>query len=103
MPRGMVDPLGSTTGVGMQDVFQTDLLRLLVAQNWVSISLNASTALFGKAYPTLSPAEKVIVDQWVFGQIAGNFQAITPQFLQAQTSQPPMGFQGPSAGQTPES
>jgi hypothetical protein len=87
----------------MSERFQTDLIRLLVAQNWFSLSLSASVALFEKAYPKLSPAEKVIVDQWVFGQIAGNFQAITPEFLQAQTAQQPMGFQAPGGAPTPES
>ncbi len=87
----------------MKDGFETDLLRRLVAQNWLSISLSASTALFGRAYPQLSPSEKAIVDQWVFQQIAGNFQAITPQFLQTQTSQPPMGFQAPNAAPIPGS
>ncbi len=85
----------------MPITFDTDLMRLLVAQNWLSISLTASQALFAKAYPALSPSEKVIVDQWVFGQIAGNYQAITPQFLQAQTSQQPVGFQAPGVAPTP--
>lgn len=87
----------------MKDGFDTDLMRLIVAQNWLTISLSASTALFGKSYPQLSVSEKAIVDQWVFGQISGNFQAITPQFLQAQTSQSPVGFQAPNASPMPGS
>lgn len=65
--------------------------------------MQGAQALLGKAYPPLSVAEKAAVDQWVFGQVAANYQAITPQWLQGQTSQLPVGFQAPSASPNPKS
>jgi len=51
--------------------------------------------MFGKSYAALSPVEKIAVDQWVFGQIAANYQMITPQWLLGQTTQQSVAFQAP--------
>jgi hypothetical protein len=46
--------------------------------------MTAGREMFGKSYFSLGPAEKGAVDQTVNGIAAGNFQAITPEFLTRQ-------------------
>jgi len=48
--------------------------------------------MFGKSYFSLGLPEKNAVDQAVVGAILGNMQLITPEFLEGQQGQQPIGF-----------
>ncbi len=72
--------------------FETSLLRLLTAEVWLMVSMNASREMFGKSYFGLGVAEKAALDHWIAGSIAANFYAITPDLLRLQQA-PVSGFQ----------
>ncbi len=72
--------------------FQTSLLRLLAAEVWLMVSMNASRDMFGKSYFGLGVAEKAALDHWVAGTIAANFYAINPELLRLSQT-PVSGFQ----------
>jgi hypothetical protein len=72
--------------------FHDNLLRMLAAQLHFSNAMTAAREMFGRSYFSLGAAEKVAVDQAVFGATAGNFQAITPEFLSGHHAPHPMGF-----------
>lgn len=82
------------------EVFRTNLMRLLSAQLEVSLSLHAAQALFGKGYPALSLAEQVAVDNWVFGAVGARFQRTTPELFPHQTEPGPLGFRGSTTSPT---
>lgn len=75
--------------------FQENLLKSISASVYFLVGLVAAREMFSKSYFSLGAAEKIAVDQAVLGHIAGNFQALTPEMLQSQTKQVPVGFQAP--------
>ncbi|MDE2019730.1 MAG: hypothetical protein KGJ13_05295 [Patescibacteria group bacterium] len=83
-----------------QESFDTNLLRMIAAQQWLSLALQASREFYGKSYTTLSVAEKAVLDQLVFGAMAANYQAITPAWLASQQAQAAVGFQVPASAPT---
>jgi hypothetical protein len=78
------------------DSFDANLLRMIAAELWFSNRLQAAREFFGKSYLSLSGAEKASVDQLVLGAIGADYQAITPDWLQTQKAQQPLGFQAPT-------
>ena len=80
----------------MADEFDTNLLRMIAAELWFSNRLKAAREFFGKSYLSLSVAEKTSVDQLVLGAIVSDYQSITPDWLQTQKAQQPLGFQAPT-------
>ncbi len=83
--------------------FDTNLLRMIAAELWLSLRLQVARDLFGKGYLSLSAVEKSSVDQVVFATIAADFQTLTPDFLQTQKAGEPVGFQAPAGTPTPSS
>ncbi|MBV9521671.1 MAG: hypothetical protein JO010_02685 [Alphaproteobacteria bacterium] len=79
--------------------FETNLMRMIAAELWLANRLQVAREFLGKSYLSLSAAEKTVVDQLVFGALASDYQTITPEWLQAQKVQQPMGFQ--AQGGTP--
>jgi ribosomal protein L14E/L6E/L27E len=80
--------------------FDTNLAKLLAAELYFLLAMTASRELYGKSYFALGVAEKTAIDQLLLGSVAANFQALTPETLMAQVSQPKAGFQAQVA--TPE-
>jgi hypothetical protein len=78
------------------DSFDANLLRMIAAELWFANRLQAAREFFGKSYLSLSGAEKASVDQLVLGAIGADYQAITPDWLQTQKAQQPLGFQAPT-------
>jgi hypothetical protein len=76
--------------------FETNLMRALLAATWLSLGLQTARELFGKSYLSLSLPEKAAVDQAVLAQVGANYQAITPEWLAAQQTRQPLGFQAPT-------
>lgn len=79
--------------------FETNLMRAQLAATWFLLGLQTSRELFGKSYLSLSQAEKAAVDQIVIANVGGNYQAMTPEWLAAQQSRQPIGFQSPTGTQ----
>jgi hypothetical protein len=79
------------------EAFSHNLMRMLAAELHCLLGMTASREMFGKSYFSLGLAEKGAVDQAVNGIVAGNYQAITPEFLAGQQGQQPMGFGVPGA------
>jgi hypothetical protein len=79
------------------------LLRVLSAQLALQNSLAVARELFGKSYLSLGHGEKIAVDQAVFGYTAGNYQALTPEFLADQQARQPIGFPIQQPAPTPGS
>lgn len=86
-----------------EEKFDTNLLRFIAAETFFSLCLQASREMFAKSYFSLGAAEKQAVDQAVAGTVMANYQAVTPQFLNPQASQAPIGFQAPTGAQSQES
>jgi len=76
--------------------FETNLLRVVAAELFYLIGLQAAREMYGKSYFSLGLGEKAAVDQAVFAAIANNYQAMTPEFLKGQALKPPVGFQPPA-------
>jgi hypothetical protein len=88
------------TGSDMADEkFSDNLLRMIAAELHFSNGLAAAREMFGKGYFALGGAEKAAVDQALFGHIASNYQAITPESLAAQKAPQTVGFQAPARDQ----
>jgi hypothetical protein len=83
-----------------EDTFETKLLKLVVAELYFSLGMQASREMYGKGYFSLGVAEKVAVDQMVHQSVTANFQALTPDFVMFQTAQKPVGFPNPAATKT---
>ena len=66
------------------DNFDTNLLRMIAAELHYQTVMQVAREMYGKSYFSLGVGERQIVDQNTFGQVAANFQALTPEFL-AQT------------------
>ena len=84
----------------MEDKFETNVLRLISAELYLSLGLQAAREMFGKSFFSLGAGEQAAVNQAVFAGVSGNYQAMTPEFLKGQTAKPPVGFQvGQAAGE----
>ncbi len=79
------------------DDFVVNLSRVIAGTLYFSVSMQAAREMYGKSYFALGTQEKVSLDQAVFGSIAANYQAITPESLRLQTSTQPAGFHVESA------
>ncbi len=80
----------------MTDEFQTNLLRVVAAQMYFSLALQAAREMYDKSYFALGVLEKTAVEQAVLAAVGGNYQAMTPEFLKGQAPKPPVGFQPPA-------
>jgi hypothetical protein len=76
--------------------FETNLLRVVAAELYFSLGLQAAHEMYGKSYFALGVGEKAAVDQTVLAAVGGNYRAMTPEFLRGQASKPPVGFQAPA-------
>jgi hypothetical protein len=77
------------------DKFDTNLLKVIAAELYFSLGLQAAREMYGKSYFSLGLGEKGCVDQAVLTAVSGNYNAITPDFLKNQPT-PPIGFQPPT-------
>ena len=73
--------------------FLTNIARMIAGTLYFSASMQAAREMYGKGYFSLGIGEKTVVDQLVFGAIAANYHAVTPENLKQQTAQQPAGFQ----------
>jgi hypothetical protein len=67
----------------LDDSFDVNLLRWISAEIYFALSMQAAREMYGKSYFSLGVGEKAAVDQAVWGSVRGNYQATTPEFLQA--------------------
>lgn len=74
--------------------FKINLLRMICAEQYFLSLLSASREMYGKSYFSLGVSEKQVLDQAVLNSIGGNYQSITPDFLEA-PSQATTGFRPP--------
>jgi hypothetical protein len=81
--------------------FETNVLRSISAQLYFLVGMTAAREMFGKSYFSLGIPEKVAVDQAVVTHVGMNYQALTPEFLKGQTTQPKAGFQPPTEEKKP--
>jgi hypothetical protein len=80
--------------------FETNLLRVVAAELYLSLGLQVAREMYGKSYFALGIGEKAAVDQTVFAQVGANYQAMTPEFLKNQGVKQPVGFQVQTPTQT---
>lgn len=80
--------------MGEED-FLTNVARMVAAELYFLAGMQCAREMCGKSYFALGVAEKIAVDQMVFGTIAANYQSATPENLKRQTTQPQAGFQVP--------
>jgi hypothetical protein len=85
-----------------EEKFSDNLMRAIVAELHFLNGMTAAREMFGKSYFSLGFGEKVAVDQAVFAQMVGNYQAITPTFLAGQQPQQQAGFGFPTSPPKPE-
>lgn len=77
----------------MPEDFLTNVARVTAAIQYFSLTLQAAREMYGKSYFALGVQEKLSLDQAVFANVGANYQSVTPENLQRQTSQQPAGFQ----------
>ena len=82
------------------EMFVQNLMRMIAAELHMQNVMTASQQMFGRGYISLSPAERIAVDQAVVGFVGTNYREITPDNLAGQESRQPMGFLTPQAGQS---
>jgi hypothetical protein len=75
---------------------EIDLIRLLIAEIWLGISMKAARELYGRSYFSLGVMEKFALDQSLATIVAGHYCALTPQFAKSRPRQV-AGFQPESA------
>lgn len=80
----------------MADEFDTNLMRMIAAELYLSLSMQAAREMFAKGYFALGAGERAAVDEAVVGAVGGNFRLITPALLKAQAQAQPVGFQAQS-------
>jgi hypothetical protein len=85
-----------------EEKFGENLMRMIAGELHVLSSLAVAREMFGKGYFSLGAGERAIVDQAVMTMVGANYQAITPQYLAAQTPQQPLGFGVQAAAPKPE-
>jgi hypothetical protein len=84
--------------------FAVNLMKMIAAEVHFLNAQTASREMFARSYFSLGAAEKIAVDQAVFGHVAANYNAINPEFLAGQAERQPMGFGIPKASEpTPNS
>jgi hypothetical protein len=76
--------------------FSTNLLRLVAAELYFSLGMQAAREMYAKSYFALGIGEKAAVDQAVLAQVGGNYRTLTEDFLKDQAAKPPVGFQAPT-------
>lgn len=86
MPPDAGGGKGRKTDRMASDDFRIDLLRVIAAELYFSVGLQAARDMYGKSYASLGLAEKNAVDQFVMAQVAANYNALTPEFLRNQIS-----------------
>lgn len=74
------------------EIFATNLMKMLAAELHFQSTLLVAREMYGRGYFALGVGERAVVDQTVFGHVASNYTAITPEFLAGQASTQPMGF-----------
>ena len=77
----------------MTDEFALNLLKVIAAEHFYLCGLQTAREMFGKSYFSLGVPEKAAVDQTVLALVGANFRDITPELLNAQKPQEPVGFQ----------
>lgn len=77
----------------MNDEFALNLLKVIAAEQFYLCGLHTARDMFSKSYFSLGAAEKAAVDQTVLALVGANFRDITPELLNAQRPQEPVGFQ----------
>lgn len=75
------------------DKFDTNLLRMIAAELHLQTGMALARDMFGKGYSSLGVQEKIAVDTAVFGHVAANYQALTPEVLAQTKTQSIAGFQ----------
>ncbi len=83
-----------------EELFTSDLIRMVAAELYSLMSLTASREMFGRSYYSLGIGEKNAVDQIVLQQVGGNYVGITPELLRSQGLRQPLGFEIPSLPQS---
>jgi len=63
---------------------EVDLLRLLVAEVWLAISMKASHELYGRSYFSLGVGERVALDHMLAAMVGATYSDITPALLRPQ-------------------
>jgi hypothetical protein len=92
-----VDNVGDKEDFMADEKFTENLMRALVAELHVLNLQNASRGMFGRGYFSLGIGDKMAVDQVVLALVAGNYGAVTPEWLAGpQQPQQPAGFGIPS-------
>ncbi len=72
----------------MAEDFQLNILKLICAELYFSVGLQASHEMYGKSYFALGAGEKAALDQQVWSQISGNLATITPALFVQPTPAP---------------
>lgn len=67
-----------------EDNFQTNVFRLLAAELFLSLAMNAARDIFGKGYFALKPNEREAVDGAVRQAVAAGYGNLTPSLLAEQ-------------------
>ena len=80
--------------------FELNLLKMVAAELYFSLGMQAAREMYGKSYFSLGVAEKVAVDQMVNQSVTANFQGLNPDLPMFQTVQKPVGFQNQPAPKT---
>jgi len=78
-----------------EEKFSDNLMRMIGAELHFLNGMTAAREMYGKSYFALGVTEKATIDQTVFGMVAANYQALTPEFLASQQVQQPVGFRAP--------
>jgi len=75
--------------------FDTNLVRFLAAELYLSLSLQFVREMYGKSYFALGVGERANVDQTLQGIVGANYQGLTPEYLRG-TTPATAGFQPPT-------
>lgn len=81
--------------------YATNLLRSILANLYLQTAMQVSREMFQKSYFALGMAEKSAVDAATFQNVAGNYNALTPDFY-GQPDRQPAGFGIPKAAPDPK-
>jgi len=78
------------------DKFELNLLKMISAELYFLIGMQAAREMYGKSYFSLGVSEKATLDGVVWQNVEGNFQALKPDFAMFRIAQTPVGFQTPT-------
>lgn len=78
---------------------EIDLMRLLIAEIWLGISMKVARELYGRSYFSLGMIEKSVLDQTVASLVATHYYALATTLPQQPAISQPRraGFQPESA------